>query len=391
MSKSAEDYIPGLGKSFFISPGHADAQGDAKDYIPGLGTDFTIRGEHLSTEGGGEDYIPGLGKSFKINVRDIKYDSLSKPNAVEGVGRILVISAPYLTTLKLYNDSDVLVDSYTLTGEETSHQFNLPNGGLDHYVIQELNGVASVVSDNVSALPNPLVITGSDGSATIDVTGAVLLSTLSLYDNTDTVAVTYELTGDDTSYQFTGVRVGEGYYVTQTTVTLESPASNVVTVLPAPVVLTGSGDGEATVDAAGATALATVDLYDSADALIDTHILVGEATTHQFTTVTPGLGYYALQTVNGLVSLKSNVVNVAPAPVVATGSVGGVLTVEVAGATELAIVALYDSSRVEVETHVLVGAATTHTFVDVPVGIGYYVRQVVNGASSIDSNIINVA
>jgi len=236
MSKSGEDYIPGLGTAFFLNPNHIDKVGGAETYIPGLGTDFTIKGEHVSEEGGMENYLPGLGAAFKVDYAHVIYD----------------------------------------------------------------------------------------------------------------------------------------YY-------------------PEAVTSTGSGNGELTIDVVGADELATITLYDLIGVLVGTITLTGVDTTCQFTSVAPGMGYYVVQTVGGADSPSSNIINVAPPPVVATGSIGGVQTIDVADATKLAILLLFNAANAQVGAYTLVGDATTHTFAEVPIAAGWYVKQVVNGSYSTSSNVVEVA
>lgn len=71
--KSAFNYIPGLGRQFFVHPDHINEKGGAEKYIPQLGTYFKVdRATEVDVKGGAEKYIPGLGREFFIHPDHVK-------------------------------------------------------------------------------------------------------------------------------------------------------------------------------------------------------------------------------------------------------------------------------------------------------------------------------
>ncbi|MCX7920965.1 MAG: S-layer homology domain-containing protein [Clostridia bacterium] len=322
------------------------------------------------------------------NAVDVIPAAVTVVGSTGGAGAIDVSGATSLANLKLYNNSNTLITSYTLTGMATTYRFTGVAVGAGYYVVQTINGANSTPSNAVDVTPGTVTAVG--GVREVNVTGAAQRAVLTLYDSSDSVVATYTLTGTATSYKFTNVAVGTGYYVKQVVNGFESTPSNPVDVLPPTLIITGSTNAAMTINVSGATALATLNLYNSGNTLIASQTLVGVATTHQFTAVPMGAGYYVRQTVNGVDSNISNTVNVAPSAVTAVGSSNGAMTIDVSGATQSAALKLYNSSNAVVDTYTLVGLATTYQFTSVPAGAGYYVRQSINGADGPASNTVTV-
>ena len=73
MAYSAERYIAGLGKNFYLKPEHIDVRGGIEQLVPGLSNDLVEfdYNKHVNVLGGAEKYLPHIGKLKFVHPMDV--------------------------------------------------------------------------------------------------------------------------------------------------------------------------------------------------------------------------------------------------------------------------------------------------------------------------------
>lgn len=306
--------------------------------------------------------------------------------AIGGAGQVGVTGATAGATLRLHASNGTQVGAdVVLDGADTVYTFGGIDPGFNYYVSQAVNGFESDGSNLVTVTPTAAAATGGIGRITV--TGATEGALLKLYaENGTPTGSTHTLGAGETSYAFEGVAPG-AYYATQTVNGVESVNTNIVTSAPPSVSAVG---GVGTLAVSGATEGAKIVIHsaDGAPVLNGEFTLIGSATGYTFTGVSPGLGYYATQTVNGIVSVGSSPVTVSPDVVTVTGGAGQLV---VNGAMGGAEVTVYAGNGTSADAYELEAGETSHTFSGLMPGTNYYATQTIGGAESAASNLASVS
>ncbi|MCQ4088597.1 S-layer homology domain-containing protein [Saccharibacillus sp. JS10] len=133
---------------------------------------------------------------------------------------------------------------------------------------------------------------------------------------------------------------------------------------------------------------ASLRLYNSDGTLASNSSINQGNGTYRFSNVPVASGYYVTQSVNG-VQESSNQVNVAPdlpnPPVITAGYE----SIEVSSIIPGATLTLYNTQGTFIDEYVNVSSSTFTIENLVPNTIGYYVKQTVNGKTSVNSNFAN--
>jgi len=311
--------------------------------------------------------------------------SLPAPVASGGVHQVTVTEAHAAAELELFRDGGTSAGTATLLPSQTSHTFADVAPGLGYYVVQTHAGASSAASNTVTVAPPAVSASGGEGRVTVS--GATGGSVLKLYAAGGGVPVATRTIGPaETGYPFTGIAPGLGYYATQTVNGAESVGSNTVTSSPAPVQLLG---GTRSAQATGALPGATVKLYRFDGVLHSSYDMQETETSHLFTGVIAGTGYYAIQSINGTESIGSNTVTVAPSGL---SVLGDEQAASVTGADPGAVLKLYrGNGGAALAEHALGASESEYTFPEVVPGLNYYATQTVGGAESLGSNTVTVA
>ncbi len=317
--------------------------------------------------------------------------SLRKPNATLGVNYVDVSNILAGATVKLYNSSGTLISSSPTNLGDGTWRFEGLAARSTYYAIQSINGVDSVNSDLVTIQPIiPAAPTASNGEEErIEVSNFTSGATLKLYLTNGTLVATQN---DVTTLTFTFENVipnSLGFYVTQTVGEEEGENSNFVGVsLRKPNATAGVNY----VDISNILAGATVKLYNSSGTLISSSpINLGDG-TWRFGGLSARSTYYAMQSINGVDSVNSDLVTIQPIiPAAPTASNGEEERIEVSNYTLGATLKLYltDGTLVATQNNVI---TETFTFENViPNSLGFYVTQTVGGEESENSGFVGVS
>ena len=154
---SIVNYMPGLGKDFFIDPTHVNTKGGAEKYIPGLGKQVLVPTSCISAEGGADKYIPGLGKQFYINPSHIDMTALSVSlSQVEPVALAVkvtsVISGGVAPVTTKYLSGTKVIADFVSAGTAFSGTFNVTANGTYTVYAKDILGNSLVKTITVSSL-----------------------------------------------------------------------------------------------------------------------------------------------------------------------------------------------------------------------------------------------
>lgn len=253
--------------------------------------------------------------------------------------------------------------------------------GQGYYVVQAINGVVSDASNSVTVQPPaPSVAAGVESlTAGVYLAGA----TLKLYHWNGSLADTAaNVTSASHTFQNV-VPDSAGYYITQTFGGVESANSAWVnSLLRAPSIAAGIGY----IDVGNLYPGAAVNLYDAGGASVSVTPAANADGTVRYGGLPAGGWYYAVQSINGVVSPASELAGVrSPHSPDAPATANGIESILVSSFVSGATLRLYRWNGTLVATAANV-TADAYTFTDiVPWHDGYYVTQTVNGQESVNS------
>lgn len=332
-------------------------------------------------------------------------------NQSNGIWYIAVNNTDPNATVTLYSTSGVKIAS----GQTNSFgfgTFNNVSAGM-YYVVavsggQSYQSNAITVGSSSSSTPTPTaptvtapVLTSSQtgSTATLTVNKASAGATVTLYKVTNSTsngtAMSVATANTNGVATFTSVSAGT-YKVTQTVNGTESVESNAVTVsaptVTTPTAFVTQSSNVYTVTVTGASPSATITLYKSNGAVYSVTTASNQG-VGVFVNVAPG-SYDATQTVGGVKSQASNVVNIGTsnttlAAVKLTGNnSNGVLGVTVTGAQAGAQINLYRTNGSLYATTVA-NASGAAVLNNLAAG-SYYAIQLLNGQQSAPSNAVTI-
>lgn len=332
-----------------------------------------------------------LGGSESVNT---PYVNSSLPQLVLTGGTNYVdVSKVYPNAeIELYNSSGTqYIGSPQLQSDGSYRYADLPEDS-GYYARQKINGVVSVVSASVKVgFPIPAAPTVESGLEKIVVSGYESGATLKLYLKDGTPVDTFAaVTG--TTYTLENVVPNVvSYYVTQTVNGKESINSDFVNPKLRAPVLSGGTDY---IDVSNIypDANVTIQAYTSSGAQFVISPTGPVNGVYRYANVPEGTGYYATQTLNGVISEASNSVNVSKAIPNPPSAVGDYESVVVSGYEPGATLKLYVADGISLSPVATEASAsgTTYTFSEVlPNPDYYYVTQTVNGKESSNSLYTN--
>lgn len=232
------------------------------------------------------------------------------PTATTGDECIDVTNVAAGAQLKLYavEGGQLVTTTYKDMGNGTYRFENILPRPQGYYVIQTVDGLDSLNTPFLNSRFRTPVATGGEGY--VDVTNVSSGSTIRLYKiiNQITTLVSEAPTNmGDGTYRFENVIPERAeYYVIQYANTLESSNSVFVGVrLPTPSIV--GGNRQITVSNVYSGATLILYAFDGTEIKRENSVTTG---TYHFNNVTPGVGYYIQQTINGVVSQASNLVTV---------------------------------------------------------------------------------
>ncbi|MCI2253886.1 DUF5011 domain-containing protein [Domibacillus sp. PGB-M46] len=232
-----------------------------------------------------------------------------------------VIPGAFLYLYKDTGDSaeDNLIQTITNTNAETYEIINVPVGE-QYYVIQEFNGVKSDPSKRIDVLDKTPPVLSLNGDASITLTAGEKYTEYgaSPTDNIDKSDQLNVVTSGSVDIQKPGIYTIT-YHVTDAAGNKAKPITRTITVKPGAVTAIGSSADIGEIGVKGAMPgtvgiLTTLSLYqlndeeDKWNKVDEAQLMPGE-TTHVFKPFGPGK-YYVTQTINGQVSIESNIVDV---------------------------------------------------------------------------------
>ncbi|QTH41933.1 S-layer homology domain-containing protein [Cohnella sp. LGH] len=315
--------------------------------------------------------------------------SLRTPTSAAGIGYVDVSNVLNGATVRLYDDGGALISSSPSNQGAGVWRFSGLTARKTYYAIQSINGVVSLNSSFVTVQPDiPSPPTATGGEESLIVSDFTSGATLKLYlGNNSLIATAPSVT--TATYTFTDVVPSNlGFYVTQTVGIEESVNSSFVGVsLRTPSVVAGLDY----VDVSNVLNGATVSLYDDSGAAISSSPSNQGAGVWRFSGLTARETYYAVQSINGVVSLNSSFVTVQPdipSPPTATGGEESLIASDF---TSGATLKLYLGNNSLIATAPSVTTAT-YTFTDVvPSNLGFYVTQTVGIEESVNSSFVGVS
>lgn len=303
-------------------------------------------------------------------------------------------------TVTLYRSSNGAVYASSTAGSAGFATFTNVSSGT-YYAVQAYNGQQSAESSSVFFQPStqtPVISESQNGSnsATLTISNLTSGATVQLYQSNGSLYGT--LTANSAGYAtFNNVSTGT-YYAVQTYNSVQSAASNAVTVsvsslnTPNAYISQNNGNGTGSITVNGVTSGATVTLFNVNGSTY------GSATANSsgyatFNNVSSGQ-YYATQTWGGHQSDRSSDVTIASAtgnlatPSVSVSERNNVGTITVNNAHASATVTLYTSSG-SVYATLTANSSGYATFTNVSRGT-YYVMQAWDGYQSNHSNTIAI-
>lgn len=315
--------------------------------------------------------------------------SLRTPVATEGVRYIDVINVSGNTTLELHRASNGALVSTTVSnqgGGVYRFQNVIPDSSL-YYVVQTYGGQASTNTPFLTSKLNTPVATG--GAEYVDVTSVDtdISASLALFKSDGTLVSDMSTNQGNGVYRFLNVPAGSGYYVTQTLNGVQASSNQVNVSLdqPVPPVITAVNES---LNVSQIVAGATLKLYTTTGTLVQTYPAVS-STTYTMENVLPNtIGYYVTQTVNGIESINSNIVNPNLHIPTATAGIG---YIDVTNVTTGATLNLYDASNSQPVAITAVDRGNgVYRFDNVVPRSGYYyVTQSLGGRESLNTPFIN--
>jgi hypothetical protein len=234
--------------------------------------------------------------------------SLRTPTLTAGNGYLEVNNIYPGAAISFYQaDGTYVSDKFAEVSSGVYHFTGLMAGDW-YYVVQSINGVNSNASSlSAIGIELPQAPSVTAGEEQIAVTGFTSGATLKLY-LTDGSLVKTVTAVTDTSYTFTKVEPNNlQYYVTQTVEGLESLNSNFVnSILRVPTLSAGTEYA----DAGNIYLGATISLYTINGTFVSdtpTEVNVG---VYRFSGLSKGSQYYIVQSINGSISIGSNIVTI---------------------------------------------------------------------------------
>ena len=309
--------------------------------------------------------------------------SLRTPAIAAGIGYVDVSNVLQGATAQLYEADG------TPTGITPSDQ----GGGVwrfegltpraDYYAVQSINNVISLGTNLATVLPDvPDAPATIGGEESIQVNSFTSGATLKLYLWNGTLVDT-ATSVTDSSYTFTNVVPNSiGFYVTQTVGSEESINSAFTSVsLRTPAIAAGIGY----VDVSNVLQGATAQLYEADGTPTGITPSDQGGGVWRFEGLTPRADYYAVQSINNVISLGTNLATVLPDVPDAPATIGGEESIQVNSFTSGATLKLYLWNGTLVDTATSV-TDSSYTFTNVvPNSIGFYVTQTVGSEESVNS------
>ncbi|MFC5468167.1 Ig-like domain-containing protein [Cohnella suwonensis] len=289
--------------------------------------------------------------------------------------------------------------NWTFTMEEDT-PWNLDAGDLLSVTAKAAdktisNAVTTTVRVNIKSFA-PIAITVFKGTSAADVQSHLSTSmAATLDDDTSTSAISISWDLSLVNFDSAGSKA-----VTASLGALPANVYNNRNVFPQATIavldnlsLAGSGGGTQTITVTSAQPSASIQLYDKNGQTIGSPLAANASGYAQFTNVAFGTDYYVKQTTTAnLTSQPSNKVNVTATPsnkLSIAGSMDGLKTVTIAGATPGAAVKLYDKDGVVVQTAVAAADGTVK-FTNVPEAEDYYATETVGGQEAAPSPTADV-
>ena len=248
--------------------------------------------------------------------------SLRTPTASAGIGYVDAGNIYPGAAITLYDAGGQMISDTPVDRGDGTYRFSGLTARTAYYVIQSINGVSSGTSSFGIVQPAvPDAPLAANGEESISVSGFTAGATLKLYLTNGTLTAT-EPAVTEVTYTFPDVEPDSlGYYVTQTVNGEESLNSSFVNAkLRTPVATADIGY----VDVSNIYPGALVTLYEyTGDEVPGTAADLGDGRV-RFDKLTASQSYYAIQSINGVVSDPTRIVTVLslPAPAGLTAAAG---------------------------------------------------------------------
>ncbi|WP_037284356.1 S-layer homology domain-containing protein [Saccharibacillus sacchari] len=287
--------------------------------------------------------------------------------------------------LKLYTTTGAPVREVPGVTSATYTLENVLPNTIGYYVTQTVNNKESVNSN--FANPTLHIPAAAAGVGHIDVSNATEGATLHLYDASNSQLVSSAPVDQGGGvYRFENVVPRSGYYyVTQSLggrESLNTPFVNAL--LPTPV-LTG---GIRYADVSDVYPGAAITLYSETTPISSNPQSLGDG-TYRFSDLEAGVPYYAVQSINGVLSPASNIVSVQELLPPAPQASGAEESITVSGYSPGATLKLYRADGTEIQTSVNVMGSVYAMENVLPDPQYYYVTQTVGGKESLNSEFAN--
>ncbi len=307
--------------------------------------------------------------------------TLRKPALLSGVGFVDVSNIYPGASIALYDVHGTLVSDTSAENGDGSFRFLGIAPGQGYYAVQAIHGVVSAASNSVTVQPS--APSASAGVESLTAGGYLTGATLKLYRWNGSLVDTAANVASASHLFPNVVPDSAGYYITQTFGGVESANSAWVnSLLRAPSIAAGIGY----IDVGNLYPGAAVNLYDAGGASVSVTPAANADGTVRFDGLPAGGWYYAVQSINGVVSPASELAGVrSPHSPDAPATANGIESILVSSFVSGATLRLYRWNGTLVATAANV-TADAYTFTDiVPWHDGYYVTQTVNGQESVNS------
>ncbi|WP_338554319.1 S-layer homology domain-containing protein [Paenibacillus sp. KS-LC4] len=251
--------------------------------------------------------------------------SLRTPVATAGIGYVDITNVHPNASITLYTSGGSSVSSSPVDQGGGVFRFDGLTARSEYYAVQSINGVDSIASSTVTVKPNIYAApTAASGEESITASGFEPGATLKLYlTNGSLQATAISVTGS--TYTFNDIEPNSlYYYVTQTVGAEESLNSSFINAsLRTPI----ANAGLTYVDISNVYPGATVTLYTIDGSPVSSSPVDQGNGIYRFEEPSPGRAYYAVQSINGVLSEGSTIVWVpavasAPTHVTAVASNG---------------------------------------------------------------------
>ncbi|MBF4692925.1 hypothetical protein [Fusibacter ferrireducens] len=313
--------------------------------------------------------------------------TLRTPVVNAGAGYVDVSNIYPCSTAKLYSTSGASIAITPTANGDGTYRFSGLAGGTSYYVRQSINDVVSAASSIVNVL-TPQAPTAIAEIERISVSNFTFGADLKLYLTSGSAIVATASNVRESIHIFNNIVPNSAnYYVTQTLNGVEGIKSNAITpTLGTPIVHAGFDY----VDVSNVYPCSTVKLYSTSGSSIAITPTSNGDGTYRFSDLESGTSYYVKQSINGIVSAASSIVNVlAPNAPTATAGIESISVNNFTSGADLKLYLTSGSAIVATASHVKESVFVFNNIV--PNSANYYVTQTVNGVEGKKSNAITPA